>query len=125
MEITEEQFESLCNFVFDVLADFPDMATLDGFDIQDIAVTRKVLIPTTVYKPCQEEGCNCSEFYSDDDFKAGATCYKLVGWLRRVAEQRNGAAETQHTCPSCDGEGTGFDEGESWTCSTCNGSGQV
>ena len=26
-------------------------------------------------------------------------------------------------CPSCDGEGTGFSEGESWTCSVCDGSG--
>ena len=26
-------------------------------------------------------------------------------------------------CPSCDGEGTGFSEGESWTCSVCDGTG--
>lgn len=100
MEITKEQFESLTGFVFDVIADFPDNVPLDGFDIQDIAVTRKVLIPTTVYTPCQEEGCNCAEFYSKDDFKAGVTCYRLVDWLRRVAEQRNGAAEiAAHPAP--------------------------
>lgn len=28
-------------------------------------------------------------------------------------------------CPNCDGEGTGFEDGESWTCSLCNGSGQI
>ena len=126
MEITKDQFDSLVGFVFDILEDFPDIATLDGFDIQDIAVVRKVLIPTTVYKPCLEEGCNCAEFYSDDDFKAGATCYKLADWLARVAEQRDGADLAQHTCPSCAGLGKLLDDDQFvFDCPACKGTGQV
>ena len=91
MDITKEQYESLTNFVFDVLQDWQDGGAIDMFDIQDIAVSRKILIPTTVYEPCTDEGCNCSEFYSDEDWKSGVSCYRLVDWLRRSAEQRDGA----------------------------------
>lgn len=48
-------------------------------------------------------------------------CY----WLESDAEQRRGADADTQTCPSCDGEGTGFEDGESWTCSICYGTGQV
>lgn len=67
---------------------------------------------------------------------------EIVG-LIRSAEQRDEAvrerADESHKnlrtedelppagqiCPNCDGEGTGFEDGESWTCSLCNGSGQI
>ena len=43
---------------------------------------------------------------------------KLVAYIERLLTQR-----ALDECPSCDGEGTGFSEGESWTCSVCDGTG--
>ena len=43
--------------------------------------------------------------------------FELEEQVRRLAQR------ALDECPSCDGEGTGFSEGESWTCSVCDGTG--
>ena len=49
--------------------------------------------------------------------------YKSLGdWLEAQAETQL-TPRALDECPSCDGEGTGFSEGESWTCSVCDGTG--
>lgn len=45
-----------------------------------------------------------------------------VQWLECM-ERRQLTPRALDVCPSCDGEGTGFSEGESWTCSACHGTG--
>lgn len=47
----------------------------------------------------------------------------LLNEQLRVAEQRDAPVHAEQKCPACDGEGTGFSEGESWTCSVCDGTG--
>ena len=87
-----------------------------------------------VLVPCP----HCGQ-YSEEDFQilfaayvdnaplrhldCGKDFYVELSCLTRVVEQRDAAAASEQKCPDCDGEGTGFSEGESWTCSMCNGTG--
>ena len=90
MEITDEQIQSLAKFALKVLEEWPGMGSLDGGDLQEIAVANNILIPHIVHGPCCEE-CFCNEFYDDEEWREGVTCYRLAEWLDRVAEQRNEA----------------------------------
>lgn len=91
MNLTNEQIESLEKFVLEVLDEFPDVASLDGGDIQEIGEKHKILVPQTMYAPCIDDGCNCAQYYDDNEFKSGVTCYRVAEWLLRDAEHRNGA----------------------------------
>lgn len=86
MKLTDDQVFSLAMFALDILGEFPDMMNMDGGDIQDIATTRKLLTPVTVYEPCCDEGCECAICYTDDEWQKGVTCYRIVDWLARAAE---------------------------------------
>jgi len=92
MELTNEQIKSLAMFALEILDDFPDIGNLDGGDLQDIAERHKILVPQIVYAPCHYDGCACAEMCTDDEFTAGVTCYHIVDWLDRVAEQRDAIA---------------------------------
>ena len=48
----------------------------------------------------------------------------VLGFCDWLARNESGLTpRALDECPSCDGEGTGFSEGESWTCSVCDGTG--
>ena len=103
--MTNDQIESLAKFALEILKEFPDLSSYDGGDLQDLAVKHKLLVPQTVYAPCSDEWCSCAEFYSDEEFKEGVTCYHIADWLDRSAEQRNDAETpipaASSICPSC------------------------
>ena len=124
MEFTKEQSELLAKFVLEVLEEWPDMGSLDGGDLQEIGEKHKILIPHIVHGPCSDN-CYCSEFYSNEEWQSGVTCYRLPDWLVRDAQLRIGADDAGHTCPNCNGTGKGGGIGLSYTCPQCNGSGQV
>ena len=88
MKMTDEQIESLAGFVLEIMDDWPELGSIDGFDLQDIAEKHKILIPQTVYAPCGES-CNCAECYTDEEMQKGVTCYHMADWLVRDAQQRN------------------------------------
>lgn len=112
MKLTDEQIESLRRFVLDVIEPWQDYpGDLDGFTLQDIAEKNKILVPHIVFAPCVEDGCNCSECYTNEEFQKGATCYRIADWLTRDAEQRNGADLPQHS-------GT-FSNGQQARCANC------
>ena len=90
MELTNEQIQSLAKFAIKVLEDWPDMGYLDGGDLQEMAVASNLLIPHIVHGPCGEN-CNCAEYYGDDEWQDGVTCYRVVDWLDRVVEHRDEA----------------------------------
>ena len=92
MELTKEQIESLASFALEILDEWPELSGFDGGDIQDIAEKHKILIPRTVFAPCGES-CNCIEFWSEEEMKAGVTCYHMADWLARDAQQRNEAVD--------------------------------
>ena len=94
MELTKEQSELLAKFTMEVLEDWPDMGSLDGGDLQDIAVKHNILIPHIVHGPCCDD-CFCSEFYGNDEWQEGVTCYRIADWLDRQPEQRNEADSGQ------------------------------
>ena len=100
--MTNDQIDSLAKFALEILDEFPDLSSYDGGDLQDLAVKHKLLIPQTVYAPCCDEGCSCAEFYSDEEFKAGVTCYHIADWLECVAEQRDGAVQPQQNLAVAD-----------------------
>ena len=90
MELTNEQIQSLAKFALGILEDWPDMGYLDGGDLQEIAVKHNILIPHIVHGPCCDN-CFCSEFYGNEEWQEGVTCYRIADWLDRVVEQRDEA----------------------------------
>jgi hypothetical protein len=73
-------------FAADVLGDWPDCGSLDGAEVQDLAVKHGLLrakypAPT---KPCRDEGCACAEYYGTDfngEFEDTVECYERTELL--------------------------------------------
>ncbi len=61
-------------FAVRVLGDWPDVGTLDGFDLQEHGEATGLLVPRVMAEPCVEN-CNCTEYYRDDEWPV--TCYRL------------------------------------------------
>lgn len=78
-----KELTSLKSFVRDLieLADWPDGGDIDGSEFQDLCVKHGLLLPETRYKPCREEGCSCNQYYADDEWEDGITCYRLAPFL--------------------------------------------
>ena len=91
MEITNEPIISLAKFVLAVLDDFPELVSMDGFDIQDLAEKHKLQVPQIVNVPGSEDNCYCAQFYSDGEMQLGVPCYPIADWLTRSAELRDEA----------------------------------
>ena len=78
------EIASLRGFVKELfeLADWPDGGDIDGFDFQDTAVKFGVLETEQRTEPCGES-CNCAEYYSDDEWQDGITCYRIAAALTK------------------------------------------
>jgi len=85
MKLTEEQIESLAGFVREIYDEWPELGSIDGFELQDLGEKHKLLIPRTVFAPCGEP-CSCAECYTDEEMQKGVTCYHMADWLVRDAE---------------------------------------
>jgi len=94
MELTKEQIDFLAKFALDILDEWPDIGNFDGGDIQDIAVKHNILIPRIVYVRCGEE-CNCAEYYDEDEWQDGVTCYHIADWLDRAAELQRAPVQSE------------------------------
>ena len=77
----KEENKKLLAFAKEILENHPGVE-LNAIDIQDISVKHGLLIETTVYEPCNPEGCSCNEFYSSDEFKDGISCFRLAPFLK-------------------------------------------
>ena len=75
-------------FAMAIIGDFPEMGSLDGFDIQEMGEKYGLLIPHEVYKPCGEH-CQCEEFHSADEMMNGVTCYRKA-WVATSQERDDG-----------------------------------
>lgn len=73
--------EKLRSFAQELFVDWPESLGLDGFDLQDMAVRHGLLVETTQFNPCREEGCSCASYYSDDEWKHGVCCYRKTALL--------------------------------------------
>lgn len=67
-------------FAMAVIGDFPEMGSLDGFDIQDMGEKYGLLIPTIVTEPCGEY-CQCEEYHGSEEMTDGVTCYRKA-WIK-------------------------------------------
>ena len=73
-------------FAAAVLGDWPDSGTLDGGDVQELAIKHGLLrakdpAPT---RPCSDEGCFCAEYRGTDfngEFDGGIECYERTTLL--------------------------------------------
>ena len=73
-------------FANDVLGDWLESGTLDGVDVQELALKHGLLrakdpAPT---KPCSEDGCICAEYYVTDfngEFEEPVECYERTELL--------------------------------------------
>jgi hypothetical protein len=69
-----DELDRLRRFAAAVLESWP-LGDVDGGELQELAVKQGLLIPTTVTAPCGE-GCNCADYYGDDELKEGVVCYR-------------------------------------------------
>ena len=74
--------EKLRAFAQDIMDEWPDVGTLDGFDLQELAVKHGLLAETTHHKPCAEEGCNCASMVDERDWIEGVQCYRGTALLK-------------------------------------------
>lgn len=75
--------EALKRFALAMLESWP-LGDVDGGELQDEAVKRGLLVPEIRTEPCSEEGCNCAEYYSDEEWGMGITCYRKAPWLKEA-----------------------------------------
>lgn len=69
-------------FAKDVMGDWPEIGSLDGFELQELAIKHGLLEATTQYKPCVEEGCFCAGMLTPEEFESGVTCYRRTVVLK-------------------------------------------
>ena len=74
--------DKLRAFANDVLGDWPEGGSLDGFEIQELAVKHGLLVASKQYKPCVEEGCFCASMVVPEEFEAGVDCYRRSQLLK-------------------------------------------
>jgi hypothetical protein len=122
MELTKDQIESLAGFALDMLDEWPELGSIDGWDLQDIAEKHKLLIPRTVTEPCGED-CNCSECYTEEEMQRGVNCYHIADWLARDAQQRNAPDLPEQKCSACKGSGEAGNLTGLQKCYACDGTG--
>ena len=76
--------DQLRAFAQDIMDEWPDVGTLDGFDLQELAVKHGLLAETTHHKPCAEEGCNCASMVDGRDWQEGVQCYRGTPLLKGI-----------------------------------------
>lgn len=70
-----DDVNALRAFAQDVMSDWP-LSAPDGFDIQNYAIKHGLLLPQQRFEPCRPEHCQCAEYFAEDEFKGGITCYR-------------------------------------------------
>lgn len=82
-EVAVMRFElaALKLFALAMLEHWP-LGDVDGGELQDKAVQHGLLVPERRTEPCSEEGCNCAEYYSPEEWGEGITCYRRAPWLK-------------------------------------------
>lgn len=76
--------EALKLFALAMLEHWP-LGDVDGGELQEEAVKHGLLVPETRTAVCSEEGCNCAEYYSAEEWAEGITCYRKAAWLKGMA----------------------------------------
>lgn len=82
----EAERDKLRAFAIDVLRDWPDEGGPDGGWLQVMAIEHGLLKahePKPTY-PCGK-ACNCAEYYSATEWKAGIVCYRRTALLKGTA----------------------------------------
>lgn len=82
LENCRAERDKLRAFAQDIMDEWPDVGTLDGFDLQELAVKHGLLAETTHHKPCAEEGCNCAAMVDERDWQEGVQCYRGTALLK-------------------------------------------
>jgi hypothetical protein len=73
-EVIRER-DALRAFALAVMEHWP-LGDVDGGSLQDYAVKHGLLTPESRTAPCSEDGCNCAEYYSADEWAEGIICYR-------------------------------------------------
>lgn len=63
-----EQLKKLRAFAQAIFADFPDLSTLDGGDIQALGIDHGLLTPVEMSAPCDPD-CFCAEYHGSDAWR--------------------------------------------------------
>lgn len=76
--------DALAGFALAMLERWP-LGDVDGAELQEEAVKHGLLVPEKRTAVCSEEGCNCAEYYSTEEWAEGITCYRKAAWLKGMA----------------------------------------
>lgn len=77
--------DQLRAFAQEIMDGWPDVGTLDGFDLQELAVKHGLLVATIRHQPCSEEFCSCAEMVDERDWQQGVDCYHTTPLLKGAA----------------------------------------
>jgi hypothetical protein len=82
IEKLQAEVTGLRAFAREIMDDWPQYGGLDGFELGEIATKHGLLMETTQYKPCREEGCNCAEMVSEREWADGVICFRETALLK-------------------------------------------
>jgi hypothetical protein len=88
--------EALRKFAQRVMDDWPDGSNMDGGELQDIAHECGLLKDIIRTESCGDN-CGCAEYYSDEEFAEGVTCYTRTALLTGNAMQASAAEDKDAT----------------------------
>jgi hypothetical protein len=72
-------------FALAIMEEWPDVGTLDGFELQELGEKYGLLRKEERVVPCDPEYCQCSEFY---EIGAKAECFRK-NWIVYSSNQIN------------------------------------
>ena len=82
LDAVRKERDQLRSFAQEIMEGWPDVGTLDGFDLQELAVKHGLIVATIRHKPCSEEYCSCAEMVDERDWKKGVDCYHATTLLK-------------------------------------------
>lgn len=85
LDAVRKERDQLRAFVQEIMDGWPDVGTLDGFDLQELAVKHGLLVATIRHQPCSEEFCSCAEMVDERDWQQGVDCYHTTPLLKGAA----------------------------------------
>jgi hypothetical protein len=97
-------------------------------EVQPLAAER--IAPTGPYSAKQRrpDPPNYAVWFDDEPlwtFDCEPVARDFARAMNRAHAERTAAVDPEIQCPSCEGEGSGFEEGEPWECNECGGSGRT
>lgn len=85
-EMNDPTYDQLKAFVRALFSSWPgECGDIDGFEMQALAAEYGILVPEKRFVPCGDD-CSCAEYYTDEEFAEGITCYRKTPFMMEDAK---------------------------------------